>query len=221
MPRLNKKAAIDLSISFIVIIIISLVVFAGSMLIVRKIFFGAEEIKTMLDEQTEEEIRGLLSSGETIAVPLAYKTIQAGKQDIFWVGIANVPIELVPPASKNFYLVVSFATAYLSTGATPPTDSPLKFANKEHINPNWLLYNPGPYTIAINDFEPASVMVKVGSLISGGTNPVNTAKGLYTFNVCVFEDSVKGDCGAEWLSLPGSFELLYTKHPKQFTVEVR
>jgi len=204
MPGLNKKAALELSLSFIVIIIISLVVFAGSMMIVRKIFFGAEEVKVMLDEQTEEEIRGLLSSGEIVAVPIAQRTIQVGKQDVFWIAIANALTE-----TKNFRVVVGFDEGYYPDGSKitgiPSLDRPT-------VNSEWLLYDPGPHPIAPGDNTAVSVLV----------TPKNALKGFYAFNVCIFSDALPSSgINATNCWTDATAALYPDQRPRRFIVEVR
>ncbi len=209
MPGLNKKAAVELSLSFIVIIIISLVVFAGSMMIVRKIFFGAEEIKVMLDEQTEEEIRGLLAGGEIVAVPIAQRTIQNGAQGVFWIAISNAL-----PAQTTFNVIVGFDEGYSPEGRTV-TQS----LDRPTVNREWLLYNPGPYTIAPGDNTAVSVLV----------SPENAPKGFYAFNVCIFSEDIplKITDGTTNCWDADNWQYLYPLdatekgHPFRFIVEVR
>ena len=182
MPGLNKKAAVELSISFIVIIIISLVVFAGSMLIVRKIFFGAQELQVQLDAQTQDEINYLLAGGEVVAIPLAQKTIQVGNQDVFWVAIANIL-----PDTQTFNVLVGFDEGYYPNGSKMEyPDSP----DQSYINENWLLYDSGPYEIAPGDNKPVSIMTIVKPDIS---TTLSTVRGFYAFNVCVLKDGALSD----------------------------
>ena len=52
----NKKAAIELSMNFLVIIIISIVILGSGIYLTRQIFTGAQETSATLDERTKEAI---------------------------------------------------------------------------------------------------------------------------------------------------------------------
>jgi len=106
---MNRKSAFQLSISFVVMIIIAIVVFSFSVYIVKKFFTHAEDIKLTYDERTEQEIERLLDDGSRVAVPRERKTIVNGNFDTFGVGILNV----IGKAPRNeFMLNVSFSKAF-------------------------------------------------------------------------------------------------------------
>ncbi len=86
---MNKKA-VELSINFIVITILSLIVLGIGFYLVTNIFTTAEEYKEKLDEQTQEHIlETLRESGELISIPINKYTIQRGGHTIFGIGILN------------------------------------------------------------------------------------------------------------------------------------
>ncbi len=87
---MNRKAALQLSISFIVIIIICIVVFSFSIYTIRRFFTQAEIIKMTYDERTEKEIERLLDDGSRIAIPFDKKTISNGEFKTFGIGILNI-----------------------------------------------------------------------------------------------------------------------------------
>jgi hypothetical protein len=225
MPGMNKKG-IELAISFVVIIIISLVVFAGSMVIVRNIFSGAEELKATLDQQTDSQIQEMLSAGEIVAVPLAHKAIAIGDKAVFWAAVSNA---FQTATNDKFYVLVGLGNVYNPDGSAATGD--LTFALQSHINQNWLFYDKGPHTIPIGDYKAISIFVSVGDEIAPGKD---TKKGLYAFNVCVINATASGgmpgssgQITAENCWFDANLKYLYPPdgsgkgHPFRFIVEVK
>ena len=73
---MNKKA-LELSITFIVLLIISITIFAGSLFFLQKFYKTATETREAIDRQTEAEIRALLRGGSPVAIPLAKQKIKS------------------------------------------------------------------------------------------------------------------------------------------------
>tara|TARA_B100001971_G_C18202812_1_gene545691 strand:- start:69 stop:626 length:558 start_codon:yes stop_codon:yes gene_type:complete len=87
---MNNKRAMQLSINFLVVIILGIAMLVMGVVFVRKMFTGASDIKANLDKQTEEELENLMTSGERVAIPYTKKEVRAGKTVIFGLGILNV-----------------------------------------------------------------------------------------------------------------------------------
>lgn len=107
------KKAIELSVNFLVIIILSLVIFGLGVYFIQLIFSGAEEIHKKIDDQTQERIFNLLDSGQTVAIPYATATVRRGTEKVFGVGIrntdnsdANFAME-VNPSGGGYYQYLS------------------------------------------------------------------------------------------------------------------
>jgi len=86
---MNRKA-IQLSVNFMVILIITLIVFGMAMYLLNMFFGTAKEIKENIDTQTEKEIQRVLFSGERVAMPINRKEIKRGSSGVFGLGILNV-----------------------------------------------------------------------------------------------------------------------------------
>jgi len=86
---MNRKA-IQLSVNFMVILIITLIVFGMAMYLLNMFFGTAKEIKENIDTQTENEIQRVLFSGERVAMPINRKEIKRGSSGVFGLGILNV-----------------------------------------------------------------------------------------------------------------------------------
>jgi hypothetical protein len=106
---MNRKAALQLSMSFLVIIIICIVVFSFSIYTIRRFFTQAEIIKMTYDERTEKEIERLLDDGSRIAIPFDKKTISNGEFKTFGIGILNM---LNIGSSNDFRINISFNKAF-------------------------------------------------------------------------------------------------------------
>jgi uncharacterized membrane protein len=86
--RLSKsKKGIELSINFIVMLILALAVFAGGLMFAAKFFGQAEKVRSNLDAQTEKQIEKLLDSGSPVVLPISTKEIFRNKFDTFGLGI--------------------------------------------------------------------------------------------------------------------------------------
>lgn len=98
---LRNKRAIELSINFIVMLIIGIALFGFGIQFLAKFFSGTQKMKAQLDTQTQARIESLLDQGSRVAIPLNSKTIEIGKSDIFGLGILNV---LSSKDSDTFYV---------------------------------------------------------------------------------------------------------------------
>jgi len=86
--RLRKsKKGIELSINFIVMLILAVAVFAGGLMFAAKFFGQAEKVRGNLDAQTEKQIEKLLDSGSPVVLPISSKEIFRNKFDTFGLGI--------------------------------------------------------------------------------------------------------------------------------------
>ena len=119
MRLFRNKKAIELTINFLVMLILAVVVFGLGMKFMVQFFAGAQKQQAALDQQTKSRIEGLLSSGERVAVPLNKKTLIRGEGDTIGIGISNVVSD---KPENDFY--VKIACAGTCTNAPEVTYSP-------------------------------------------------------------------------------------------------
>ena len=190
---MKGKKGFQLTATFLVILILTIVIFTGAIYFTQRFFSTAEQMRATIDRQTEAEIENLLfQEGSLVAMPLFKKSITRGKQDTFGLGIRNILEK-----TENFYVLVSFSKGFtLEEEVIPTTDS-------EYINTKWLLYNPGPYQIANNEFQMIPILTSVDLSMAEG---VGTQTGTYSFNVCVISGVIPSgfDCGNPPRPLPPS-----------------
>lgn len=162
----SSKKGIQLSINFLVIVILSIVMLTLGILLVQTFFGKTEEIKRDLDVQTKDKIAELLTYGEITALPYSKKTVSGGDQALFGLGVLNVDRENY----KTFYVDIV----------------PSKFVTKRNEvedNPDvedWLLYDDETFNLAPHESKQVSILV---------TPPSNARIGTYIFNVQVLETS--------------------------------
>lgn len=180
--KMNKKG-IELSINFIVILIISIIIFTGSIYMTKKFFSKAEEIRKDLDSGTEDQIYSLLSDGSKVAIPVSRKDIKRGKSDVFGLGIYNVLKD-----EATFEVMIVFSKAY------DRDETVILNSNQgDYINEKWIFSDARQYTLQNNEKVAVPILVKVDGKI---TEDVATKKGTYIFNVCVCKDSCGGSCNS-------------------------
>lgn len=203
---MNKKG-FELSATIIVLIIITIVIFIGSLYFLKTFFTGAEQIKGEIEHSTQERIESLLRSGDLVAIPLNKKVIKKGTGEAFGLGIRNVG------ADKSFTVVTNFHKAFGPDGKTPIVD-----ADPFFIAENWLLYSEGPYRLRSNELKLIPISITVGNAIDySGTS---TKPGTYVFNVCVFKGTDMYECDVETFKTIGFPDELYNSKVYQMLVEV-
>ncbi|HLD43716.1 MAG TPA: hypothetical protein VJB08_07070 [Candidatus Nanoarchaeia archaeon] len=106
-----NKRGIELSVNFLVMLILSLIVFMFGLYLVYQFFGTAVDLQTQLDEQTEKELQAMLISGERVALPKTQVNLQRGKSYTFGLGILNTL-----GAEKEFSVNIIEGQAY--QGAT-------------------------------------------------------------------------------------------------------
>ena len=164
----SKKAAIELSMNTLVIIIISLVILGSGITLLYKFVGGAEDLKGKLDERTNTELEHLLvDQGKQVALPLQTADIIAGEDHTFGIGILNID---ATNFGDQFSITVTVAKIIDSLGI----DQTLPPNSEKALS--WVLYNSEPLTIKENDHASSGILVSI---------PLDAPKGQYIYNVNV------------------------------------
>ena len=86
-----KKGAVELSVNFLVLMIISLVIFGLSLAFVYKIMAKADDIQQMTEQDIDRKIEGILCEGnEKVCFPRNVQTIERGGSKFFGMRLRNV-----------------------------------------------------------------------------------------------------------------------------------
>lgn len=181
------KKGIELSINFLVIIIISLAVFGMGIVFVNKIFFSAAQKVDEMGAQTKNELARLLDQGDKVAMPFFQETVIHGKTATFGIGVLNT---LTASSTENFTIVVEFDEAYrkdnseiCNAGDTSGCGSDPDGEGTQEDN-GWLAYDQKEHTIKSN--EQGSYTIAINP-------PKDTPTGVYIFNVAVCYDVPPSD----------------------------
>ncbi len=153
------KRAIELSLNFIVILIISIVIFGFGIRFISKLSSQATELQELTISELDERIGNLICEGsDRVCVGIDRKTIKRTKFDVFGVKIINI-LE-----SQNFDITVS----------RPAPSGYTK--NKQEIPTDSLIWNPKSRGIFIEKNEEKNLGI-------GIQVPANAVSGTYIFNV--------------------------------------
>lgn len=87
--RKNKKG-IELSINFLVVIILSIVMLGMGVMLIRNFYDSSMQTVKTISEKEEIQINSMLNRGEKVAMPINIKTIPRGELNVFGLGIFNV-----------------------------------------------------------------------------------------------------------------------------------
>lgn len=202
---MQSKKGLELSMTIIVLMIISVIVFIGGVSLVWKMFAGAEEIKAGLDKQTSDQIEALLREGtELVAIPINTKQSAIGKETTFGLGIRNLAEE-----GRGYYVLIGFSNIYDRSG------KPIAGGSTDYIEKNWLggFKLQGPFYIGHNKYEIVPLRVRTARI----NEDMPTPKGSTTvFNVCVFDQPVQEGTPCD----PGARSIVYDKI-RQIFIEIR
>jgi hypothetical protein len=161
-----KKAAIELSANFIVVMILSAALMVGGFFLVKNLFISATGIQEDLDMKTMNEMERLISSGARVAIPFSAQDVKPGKVNFFGLGILNeLPANNDSGDSDTFNVSVVFSDAFNGNNPVP----------LEEISPDsWIIYSKSQFAIK----KKEQYSVPIGIKVTKGT-----PSGSYIFNV--------------------------------------
>lgn len=169
-PSDSKKGSMELSVSFIVKLILALVVFGFGLMIIRNIMStaGSGELTREIDQQMESQIQMLMDTGDRIVVFPEEHTLSIGDVGTFALGILNV-LDL-PDPPVDFKIDIQ-CHSFVSVDGTYSEDC--DYAE------SWTFDDFPPMTIANNDEDSTGIAMRPGDDAEFGT---------YVFNVKVDYD---------------------------------
>ena len=155
---LNKKS-IELSLNFIIILILSIIIFGLGVRFISKLSSQAIELQEVTTSELDERIGNLVCEGsDRVCVGIDRKTIRRTKFDVFGLKIINI-LE-----SQNFDIIV-----------TRPTPSGYT-KTKQPIESDSLIWNPKTRSVFIEKNEEKNLGI-------GIQVPANAVSGTYIFDV--------------------------------------
>ena len=176
-----KKAALELSVNFLVILIISVVVLGFGIYLMQQIFAGANKSVLAWNDRMKAEIESALADGSLVAVSFDTKDVHNGELATFGVGLLNINDPLSGSTTVDFTVQVKFKEAF-KPGQTTSFCSPPGCST-----PNtWLKSSqqtPNPTTGLTLQYSLKKYERKDDILI--GVEPVNAEKGRYLYELSV------------------------------------
>ena|SRR3989344_6762146 len=156
---MSSKKGIELSLNFIVILIISIILFGFGVRFISRLTSEATNLQELTINELDEKIGNLVCEGsERICIGIDRKTIKRTKFDVFGIKIINIL------DSQEFTIAVS-----------RPEPSGYTKTN-EPIQTDQIAYNPKQRSVFIekNNEKTAGIGIEV---------PANAVSGTYIFNV--------------------------------------
>ncbi|PIN78647.1 hypothetical protein COV16_05655 [Candidatus Woesearchaeota archaeon CG10_big_fil_rev_8_21_14_0_10_34_8] len=171
---MNKKAAIQLSVQFIVLTVLALITLGIGFYLVTNIFTTAEEYKVILDKETQENIISTLKkSGEILSLPITSYTIKRGDNEIVAFGVLN-----------NIGTDSTFTISIVCTEAIAPDDTELCAVNKgipcgESAGQcsRWIILDTEEETLQNRESLVAGLFIQV---------PNNAPSGIFGYSIKVY-----------------------------------
>jgi len=165
---MRNKRGLELSINFIVMLILAITVLGFGIYFLSKLGLTANEFRDDADARTKQEIERLLSDGAKVGIPFTQQEIGRKEVAYFRIGVLNVL-----GSEKTFTISVEYQTGYRSDKSaicgTPDTPLCSHFMS---ILPE--------DDITLTDLQPNTQVVK-----RIGIGPTGADKGTYVFNVQV------------------------------------
>jgi len=192
---LKNKKAVELSMNFLVVVILSIVVLSMGLVFVTRLFSEAAKIPDSLNQKTETEIARLLSSGERTAIYPGEITIPRGKADVFGLGVLNIASD---NDEKCFYVNAQVSTT--AVGKDGKTISVTNQIGMAMVKQNYVIEN--------KDKQNILILAKVNS---------NAESGTYIIDVQPFREAISaGSCSSSPSSYTHSYSAplkVYVKVP--------
>ena len=204
--RIRNKKGMELSVNFLVIIIISLVLFGMSLYFINQFRAVGAGYEASLDSYAVEQLRSL-SRDKSFGLYPAEVLLGVGGSEIVGVGVTN------NGQTNKFFLHIDFADAYDSNGGNLySAPSVLTSQQKSEIN-KWISAIQNK-EISISSGQFQSLIIGVNPKpFTGGTD---VKSGLYEFNVCI----TTGDSTNSCTTLDQGVNLYPSGVVKGFTVRI-
>ena len=163
-----KRGAIQLSMNFLVTIIIALTLLALGIVLLRQFVDVTVETQDELNEQTQDRIAELLKQGQQIVILFSTQTLRRGDSHLFGVGVMNIFEE------STFELAAGLS------GAFHPDDTPLSPTELAQAKPSeWIRLDSERFTLKKNEDQSKTLLIKV---------PTTAPSGTYIYNVFVYRN---------------------------------
>ena len=161
---MHSKKSIELSLNFIIVIIISITIFGFGVLFISRLSSSATDLTKLTTSQLDEQISNIACGGyERVCISPEKKEIQREKFGVFGIKLFNIK------STENFEISIIPSTA-LNKNGLPITNS--------------LTIKPHSRQVDIKQNEEKIVGIGIGV-------PSNAPSGTYTFDVNIKNNNEK------------------------------
>lgn len=177
-----SKKGFELSINFLVILILTVATFGGGLILARKMFSSAGDIQDKISDQQEKQIQDMMLNGdELVVLPVNKKTMSMNSHGIVGLGINNVLKSNGIDKSNVFRVGVKLSTVQFKDEAGnscfDATSKTWSQSDNCGMNPNnYIKMIASDYTVNVND----QAVVEIPIII-----PKTGYRGTYVYNVNV------------------------------------
>lgn len=170
-----NKRAFELSINFIVTLILAMVILSFGIYFVKMIYEESTEMKLTLDQQTEMELERLMDSGEKVSLYPGRRTVGSGEIARFGLGILNIN-----DAETEFKVIINPSIATKNDGTEICKGNSCSYLK------DWIktTYDNNEIDLTIGNNEKKKILF--------GILPENAEPGTYVFDVKVNDGSYGG-----------------------------
>ena len=197
---MNNKAAIQLSVNMLVVIILGIVLLGMGIFLVQKVVDGGTETFNDVEERLKEELRNTqFRDGKRVAILNSHETVARGDTEIFVLGFLNKDLD-----TKDFRVVVKYSTSspvhedirtlfteYFTTNNINTVQNQNNYISEEMNKKMLHIFKTesGEYkeTLTTNDDYFAELIFSASKNIPAGQY-------LYTVYVCYDGDDTVNDC---------------------------
>lgn len=196
-----SRKGMELSINFVVMLILGMVFLAGSIFLLEKVVCGGVEMQCQVTQNLRAEMEEAFSRGDAIALPLTRKRIETGGLSFSLCGENDCDegawiafgVRNIHPQREKFTYTITYA------GSHPPG------ADDGFTPQDWIITKQDPEELDFNDRLERIVLFAIPSEIRSGSFT-------YTLSVCYRSTAGgnQGECpsGYELYDLPKSFTLI-------------
>lgn len=195
---LNKQGAVELSAGFLVILILSIVIFGIGVMLISQVFTSAEIIKKNVDEQTASQTRAALKGNALLSLPFNHLDISRKSYDATALGIVNKL-----GRSETFFVSGSCNAALAGDGVTVLCDNDEGQMCDGEGAPDcsrWLTVDNTGINLDHNEESLIEIYVNI---------PADATSGNYVFDVRVCTERSCAEQGTSYESI----KKLYIKVP--------
>lgn len=177
-----SKKGFELSINFLVILILTVATFGGGLILARKMFSSAGDIKDKISDQQEKQIQEMMLNGdELVVLPVNKKTMSMNSHAVVGLGINNVLKSNGISKSNTFRVGVKLSTVQLKDEAgSTCLDAATKTWSQSSscgADPNsFIKMTATDYPVNLNDQSVVEIPIII---------PKSGYKGTYVYNVNV------------------------------------